>query len=386
MGSVEPRASELGRLDHASSLHALRLNLERWEAVAGGDPLEAHCRGVLGEYLVGLRALTGTEPDRRRAVLLAALALGPRGSTPPDAGDLDPLLEAAVETSADAVDLAIAWGCGWRRAATADHEWHGRWVAALLSLSWLVAASINRTMRWLEGQVSGVRESLRELGAEDRVERIHSHAQHIALELAFGRCRCGHGGGEPGGPCGRSDHQLTTWRPETCHLRAFIATAVRGTPGMPPRAGGLAVSMLAEPLSEDRIVRVDVAEFHVCHVCNADAVRLAPTVGGLDLGSVSRGLHDLSRCPACGVPPHPGRTYRVARKNWLVVPGEWGGRYDPVRRHRCACCGNLFAANRDRCPLCRHRVPARHRLTSVWVRRVGLDVRRSGARGDAGRA
>jgi hypothetical protein len=269
---------------------------------------------------------------------------------------------------------------------TADHQWHGPWVAPLLSLSRLVAGSINRTMRWLEDHVSGVREALRELSAEERSERFRSHAQHIAMELALGRCCCGHGRGDPDEACGRSEHQLARWRPEVCHLQALVATAVRGSPGMPPRAGALAVSMLAEPLSEDHVVRVDVAEFHVCHVCNADAAHLARRVGGLDLGGVSHGLHDLTRCPACGAPPDPRRTYQVARKNWFIVPADWGGRHDPVRRHRCACCGNLFAANRDSCPLCRHRVPPRHRLTSVWVRRVGLDARRSSARGEARRS
>jgi hypothetical protein len=386
MGNLERRASELRLLECTSGLLELRSELERWEAVACGDPLEAHHRGVLGEYLVGLRALAGMQADRCRGVLLAALALGPRGGALPGTGDLGPLLEAAVETSADAVDLAIAWGCGWRRTVTADHEWHGRWVAALLALSWLVAGSINRTMRWLEDTVSGVREALSALGAEERAERFRSHAQHIAMELALGRCGCGHGGGEPGGPCGRPDHQLASWWPEVCHLRAFVATAVRGTPVMPPRAGALAVSMLAEPLSVDHIVRVDVAEFHVCHVCNADAVHVARGVGGLDLSGVTRGLHDLGRCPFCGAPPDPVQTYQAMRKNWLVVPADWGGHHDPVRRHRCARCGNLFAASRDRCPLCRNRVPPRHRLTSVWVRRVGMDVRRSGARGEARRS
>src|SRR5215467_14371507 len=181
MGNLERRASELRLLEHTPGLLTLRSELERWEAVAHGDPLDAHLHGVLGEYLVGLRALAGTQGDRRRGVLLAALALGPRGGALPGAGDLGPLLAAAVETSADAVDLAIAWGCGWRRTVTAGHEWHGRWVSALLSLSWMVAGSINRTMRWLDDRVSGVREALSVLGSEERAERFHSHAQHIAM-------------------------------------------------------------------------------------------------------------------------------------------------------------------------------------------------------------
>jgi hypothetical protein len=230
--------------------------------------------------------------------------------------------------------------------------------------------------------VSGVHDALRGLGAGERADRFNSHAQHVAMELSFGACRCGHGG-RGGGPCGRSDHQLASWPPEHCHLQAFVAMAVRGSPRLPLRAGAFAVSMLADLLRDDHLVRVDVAEFHVCHVCNSDLLRRAIRGRGFDLGSVTRGLHDFNRCHDCGTLANPDRTYQVARKNWLVVPADWGGQYDPVRRHRCACCGGLFAASHDRCPLCRHPVPAAHRLTSVWVRRVGLEARRSTARSEA---
>jgi hypothetical protein len=366
----------MGHLEHTSALLALRAELEHWETTACGDPLTANHRGALGRYLDRLRKLAARYADRHDGVLLAALALGPRSGALPGAGDLGSLLEAASGTDADAVDLAIAWGCGWHRTVTPGHEWHGRWVAALLSLAWLVHGSVNRTMRWLEAEVLGVREVMWGPGARDREERLRSYAQHLAMELAFGACRCGHGARDAHGPCGRPDHELMTWRPDVCQLPAFVATAVRGSPLTPPRTGAFAVSMLAEQLCQDHVVRVDVAEFHVCHVCNADAARTAATSGRLDLGGVSSGLHDLGRCPACGALPLLRRTYRAARKNWLVVPAEWGGRHDHVQRHRCGRCGNLFAVNHDHCPLCRHRVPPRHRLTSVWMRRVGPDARR----------
>lgn len=381
MSNPGRRAPEHPALEHTRGLVDLRTELERWEATAHGDPLGAHRGGVLGHYLVELRALAGGHDDRSRAVLLAALALGPRIGGLPGTGDLGPLLEAAVQSDADAVELAIAWGCGWRRSVTSDHEWHGRWVAALLSLSSLVGGSINRTVRWLGDQVSGVREALGGLSARDRAERFDSHAQQIALELSLGACRCGHGGGSRG-PCGRPGHRLASWRPDVCDLRAFVATAVRGSAGR-PRAGAFAGSMLAELLCEDHVVRLDVAEFNVCHACNPDVVRRAAQTGFLDLGGVTRGLHDLGRCPACGAQAHPGRTYRVARRNWLVVPADWGGWYDAVQRHRCACCGNLFVAGRDRCPLCRHPVPSRRRLRTVWTRRIGREARASGAGGEA---
>jgi hypothetical protein len=125
-------------------------------------------------------------------------------------------------------------------------------VAALLSLACLVHGSVNRTMRWLEAEVLAVREVMWGPGARDREERLRSYGQHLAMELAFGACRCGHGAGDAHGPCGRPDHQLTSWRPDVCQLPAFVATAVRGSPLTPPRTGAFAVSMLAEQLCQDR--------------------------------------------------------------------------------------------------------------------------------------
>lgn len=259
MDNPQRRAPERHVLEDTPRLLALRAELERWEATTRGDPLVAHHSGAPGRYLVGLRAAAGALENRSDGALLAAFALGPRSGALPGAGDLGPLLEAAGGTRADVVDLAIASGCGWRRTATADHEWHGRWVAAMLSLSWLVGCSINRTMRWFEGRVSGVREALRGLGAEDRAERFTSHAQHLAMELSLGACRCGHRdpGAAPHTLCGRPGHRLASWRPEDYTLQAFIATAVHGSPRLPPRAGAFAMSMLANLLRDDRRVRVD---------------------------------------------------------------------------------------------------------------------------------
>jgi hypothetical protein len=107
------------------------------------------------------------------------------------------------------------------------------------------------------------------------------------------------------------------------------------------------------------------------HVCNADLIVQAPLRRGIDLSSVRRGLHDISRCPDCGTPPDRARTCHAARKNWLIVPTEWGGRYEAVRRRRCPGCGNLFPAGHERCPLCLCPAPAGRRLTSVWLRQMG---------------
>jgi hypothetical protein len=363
------------------SLLALRAALEEWEAASFGDPVAAYHRRTLGRYLTGLRALAATRDDRVEAVLLAAFALGPRTGGLPGAGDLQALLEAAVETRADVVDLGIAWGCGWHRVVVPDHDWHGRWLAALLTLTSLVAGSANRTLRWLESNVSGVREAVLDLGPAEREELLVSHANHLALELSLGACACGHGvpGAVPDSSCGRADHRLATWEPEVCRLPAFVATAVRGTAQLPPRSGALAVSMLANLLRDDQLVRVETAEFQVCHECNPDLIARAVLSGGIGLSTVSKGLHDLSRCPDCATPTHRGRTYHVARKNWLVVPADWGGQYQPTRRHRCGGCGNLFGAGGDRCPLCGRPVSPGRRLTSVWRRVAGRHVTESGA-------
>jgi len=186
MANRDRRMPEYHILEDTPGLSSLRAGLERWEAVMYGDALTAHHRGAMGRYLAGLRSLAGKYEDRSLAVLVAALALGPRHGALPGAGDLRLLLDAAAEPGTDAVDLAVAWGCGWRRLVTPDHEWHGRWVAALLSLSSLVGSSINRTVRWLEDQVSGVRETLSGPGARERAERFDSHANHIAMELSLG--------------------------------------------------------------------------------------------------------------------------------------------------------------------------------------------------------
>src|SRR5262245_49270974 len=96
-------------------LKAACLQLDDWETVTGADPLGAHHGGQLGRYLTGLRQLANESPDRTAAVLLAALALGPRTSDPPVMGDLCSLLATAAPTTVDVVDLCIAWGCGWGR-------------------------------------------------------------------------------------------------------------------------------------------------------------------------------------------------------------------------------------------------------------------------------
>jgi hypothetical protein len=358
-----------GKTTETWVLRALRADLEEWEAAGVGDPISAYHRGALGRYLTGLRTLAGAY-DRPRAVLLVALALGPRTDGLPGAWDLASLQEAAALSSADVVDLGVAWGCGWRRAVAPDHDWHGRWAGAVLALSTMAEGSIKQTLRWLADAVPGVAEALRALGPRERRERVISHANQIAMELALGVCTCGHGGPRAAsdGSCGRGDHRLGEWRPDVCRLPAFVATAVRGSARLPLRSGAFATSMLADVLREDPLVRVEAVEFHVCRACNPELVSGAVRGGDVVLSGIGGSLHDVGRCPVCRTPADRDRDYHVVRKHWLVVPADWGGSYQPVRRHRCARCRNLFPEHDERCPLCGLVVGPGRRLTSVWVR------------------
>lgn len=119
-------------------------------------------------------------------------------------------------------------------------------------------------------------------------------------------------------------------------------------------------------------MRVVAAEFRVCHHCHGDLIRSAVRQGRpIRVSDLDRGLYDHSRCPTCGRPPDPGLTYHTGRKNWLIVPAEWGGGYEAVDRFHCPGCGNLFATYRDHCPLC-HRWVSRRRPTGVWARSVHM--------------
>jgi hypothetical protein len=336
----------------------LRSRLHQWEASFVGDPLTAHHAGLLARYLAGLRRLVDAQQERAHGILVAALALGPRSAGLPGAGDLSPLLHAAAAAPlSDPLHLAIAWGSGWQRSIVPGHLWHARWETAVLSLSHLVRGPINRTVRWLDDHVPGFRGALPH---HERRERLTSYADLLAMELA-------HDSSD------RPQHRLSTWRPHACSLHAFVALAVRGSPRLPLRSGAFASSMLAALLREDQLLRVDVAEFRVCHVCNRDLLPVSRQHRRIELSSVRRGLYDVPTCPDCGTPHDPARTYHLPRKHWLIVT-DGHGPYQHVRRHRCPHCGNLFPSALDRCPLCRGGAPRSARLTSVWTRLGGKRV------------
>lgn len=345
----------------------VRDRLAVWEASSRlGDLAAAYHRGQLDRYLEGLRALIERERSREQAALLGTLALGPRDRGLPGAGEIGPLVDLAMASPADVLDLVIAWGAGWGRPLWPAPDWRARWVGAALVLALLVRRSINRTVAWLAENVLDVRRGLHAGGDQERAERLEGWANHITMELVHGRCQCGH---SRGGICSRPGHRLDAWRPDRCRLPAFVAMAVRGTAHLPVRAGAFSASMLATALGAEELLVVDSAEFSVCHECNARRIGLAARERRrIQLRELERGLYDVGCCGGCGQAPHPERTYRVSRKNWLLLPAAWGGRYHAVQRRRCMACGNLLALERAECPLCQWQVPRRGRLTTVWVR------------------
>jgi hypothetical protein len=329
----------------------------------------------MAKYLVELGALLRAESNQSHALTLAALALGPRDRGLPPGADLAHLASQASETGAEALDLAIAWGCGWRRAAEPQPGWDGRWVGAVLALASLVRGSVNQAVRWLGGTLLTFQEALQLGGMPELDEKLEGYTDAITLALLASACRCGHGNRAVrlvDGSCGREEHCLDSWQPEVCSLAAFVATAVRGSAQTEVRSGAFGVSMLSGHLRDDHLLRIDMAEFRVCHECNWNLIRLAvERRRKIEISSLQRGLYDLSYCPACEQPPDPEKTYHMGRKNWLIVPADWGGQHQAAHRYHCMACGNLFATNRPRCPLCGWRVRDPHRLTAVWVRVLG---------------
>jgi hypothetical protein len=291
------------------------------------------------------------------AALLVALALGPRTAHLDGPEDVGSLVDVAMRADVEALDLGIAWGCGWGRTVSPDDAWRGRWDAAMLALCGLAERSVDRTLRWLSGTVAGFAAVLRAAGETEYRHRLVSYSHQIAMELSLGLPENR-----------RPQHALVSWRPDDCRLAAFVATAVRGAARLPVRGGAFGASMLATLLHEDHLLRVDAAEFSVCHACNAELIAGAQYRHGIELSSLRHGLHDYARCPDCGTSPDPARTYRVARRNWLLVPADWGGPYVAADRWRCAACSTLFPAGRESCPLCLRPVSNGRRLMSIWVR------------------
>jgi hypothetical protein len=227
-------------------------------------------------------------------------------------------------------------------------------------------------------------------------------ADLIAFELADGRCQCGqHRRGCPNPDahnCCRPEHDLASWDPTVCRLEAFVAQAVRGSAVAGIRSGALTSGMLYPLLHEAFGLRVDSAEFKLCRRCYPEVMDeiqredretqdpdASPITGSEKQGSRAPQTTGLLKfegpmCPAldrddaanqCRTPALRQHTYYFARKNWALIPLDFGGSYEMVPRWKCWRCENLLISKKDPCPICHEGEPElrpQARPTNVWVR------------------
>jgi len=329
------------------------------------------------EHLDQLLAQQPTESTLSRpelALLLAIIFLAP----PDESVNWKLLVEQLLafspngnETSDDAcLDLVIAYGCGWRRKVVPEsQDWNGRWPRAILALRVMLEGSLHQTFKLITPLLpphyalfSG---SLKTGG------RLYSNL--ITLELLHNRCRCGkHKQGckqvgdtyACGQTCCRDEHQLVSWDPAVCSLQAFVAHSIRGNASNQLKTGALITSMLYPLLNEDNGFTIDSVEFKVCGHCSEPAVLQAI---GQHKEPKSQGstLYEGNSCPECDTPANRQTTYHKARKNWILIPYEFGGAYEMLDRWRCPRCRNLFPVTLETCPLCTSATP--QRKTTIWV-------------------
>lgn len=268
------------------------------------------------------------------------------------------------------LDLAIAFGCGWRpEGAIVSEIKAGRWHRAIVALRIMVEGSLHQTFKLitplLPQQYSIFSGSMKEWG------RFYSNI--ITLELANNRCRCGKhkqsckSKGDAyacGQSCCREEHQISSWSPAVCSLQAFIAHSIRGNAGSQLKTGALITSMLYPLLNEDSGFTIDSVEFKVCGCCSNPTVleALAQHKEPQSHGSV---MYEGNSCPECDTPASRHTTYHKARKNWILIPYEFGGAYEMHDRWRCPRCRNLFPVTLATCPLCSAATP--QRKTTIWV-------------------
>jgi len=262
----------------------------------------------------------------------------------PTRDEHEAMLRISAATGANVYDLALAWAVGWsplrapRPAVTVRPNEH-----ALYALVEQAGASIAVSARML-AETTG-------LAVVDRDDH-GSLAAIFGLSLA-GLCDCGHhvrGCTGCGRGCCFADHDLRTWDPLRCHLRAFVDQAVRGTAQRRILGGAFAEGMLFRALEREGRLLCRTVEWGRCDVC----------------GRAFEG----TRCPE----PHPQRAGSVRRephKNQLIAPAADDHGHQPLLRWLCTECHHLFGAagshdpEAARCPRCSRR--ADRRMT-VWAR------------------
>ncbi|MCA9917065.1 MAG: hypothetical protein KC445_03890 [Anaerolineales bacterium] len=343
-------------------------------------PLEIQVSRFLVHFSEALDQLKGqllTETRLTRpelALLFALMYFGPQAEPALWEQRVQQLLKLSPSgdlTSDEAcLDLAIAYGCGWHQeSSTGSGNRSGRWHRAIVALRTLVEASLHQTFKLIVPLLphpyflfSG---SIKEGG------RFYSDV--IALELAHNRCRCGKhrqgcqkkgGGYACGQACCREEHQLSRWEPAVCSLQAFVAHSIRGNASSQLKTGAFTTSMLYPLINADSGVTVDSVEFKICGSCSETAVlqtialhKEPPSQGSL--------MYEGNSCPECDIPANRATTYHKARKNWILIPYEFGGAYEMLDRWRCPRCRNLFPVNLAICPLCSTATP--QRKTTIWV-------------------
>lgn len=344
------------------------------------EPLEVQTGRFLAnfsQYLDQLLAQYSAESNLSRpelALLLAAFFLAPSG----DSASWQPLVNQLLTlsphnnelTDEACLDLVIAYGCGWRREVVpGSQDGNGRWQSAILALRVLVEGSLHQTFKLIKSllppQYALFSGSLKTGG------RLYSNL--ITLELLNNRCRCGkHKQGckqvgdayACGQTCCRDEHQLASWDPTVCSLQAFVAHSIRGNASSQLKTGALITSMLYPLLNEDSGFTIDSVEFKVCGFCSDTAV-LQTIAQHKEPKSQGSTLYEGNSCPGCDTPANRQTTYHKARKNWILIPYEYGGAYEMLDRWRCPRCRNLFPVTLAACPLCSSATP--QRKTTIWV-------------------
>lgn len=290
--------------------------------------------------------------DREALAVAAAIALGP-GGEPPTA-----LIGALVEAvgrhdDENPLDLAAAFGCGWRRAIVLGADaWSARWDGAIDYLVGQVRASLQATADLIANQLPQFA-----LSAED----LEELPEYFTIALVFA-CDCGYHKRtcrqRCGGECCSADHALTEWDPARCHLRAFVDQAVRGTARAQLLGGAFADSLLYKSLERDGRILRRFVEAKQCTQCGVN--------------------YEGSACddPACEAVDEQA-VLHVAVSNRLILPEHEGGNYREVVRWICGECANLFPQRvrrhhivlGDACPRCGwapgERAPA---TKTLWVR------------------
>ncbi len=363
-------------MHHANFWQYARSALAQWKwqvfAAQQPPPPDVWLHAFRTTDLIALTTLSdfpdSTYSIRDRIIGIAMIALGPRqAGDPPDHQwhTLRQIVQHDVPHLEPAhwLEVVIAWGCGWQR-TPAPHRtaWDGAWEYAVLALYDMVAGSVRATIKQILRVLSHKFNDhplrpllhtpahstnlthLLHLGAATDLTpaagELTLYAAEITMEL-LPRLVPPHAA-----PPDRYDpHQLAHWQPAHRSLRVFLAEAVRGSASRELKTNAFRQGLLYPLLQQDFGIRVDTAEFKLCHseACNGPLIAASVASGHpLKLSAVSTSLYEGARCPVCQTPADPARTYHIARRNWLLVPYDYGGMYELQARWHCPHCGTLF--------------------------------------------